>query len=473
MKAPILLSFVIGALFLAFNNNSSFEKDSQQVKALYEKALLDGECYNDLEYLATKIGGRLSGSPQAAAAVEWARQTLLTVDVDTVYLQECMVPHWYRGDKEEARIISDMIGHKDIPICALGSSVGTGPVGMTAEVVEVEHVDDIKNLNPATTKGKIVYINNPMDQSHYDTFHAYGECTGGRYNGAAEAARKGAVAVVIRSIASSEDDLPHTGSMGYQDDVKKIPAAALSTKASTYLSALLKEDPKAKLHIKMNCEQRPDALSYNVIAEMKGTDYPDEIILVGGHLDSWDLAQGAHDDGAGTVHAIETLRMFKEMDIRPKRTVRCVLFMNEENGQRGATKYAKVAKENNEKHIVAIESDRGGFAPRGWKVDHEKETMITATINQIDGWLEHQKAYGVYDVESGFSGVDIKHLKDQGTVCLGFFPDPQRYFDYHHSPDDNFDKVNKRELELGAGTIASLVYLFSEHGVVPEVGIKD
>ncbi len=466
------ISLSLLAFFAILFSGGSKAPHHEQVKNIFHEALTDGQSYEMLDYLSNSIGGRLSGSPQAAAAVEWAKQTLESLDIDTVYLQECMVPHWERGEKEKARILSDWIGQEDVQVCALGGSVGTGDMGITAGLIEVAHYEDIAKLSPAAVKGKIVFLNHPMDQAHYDTFHAYGECTAGRYNGAPEAAKMGAVGIVIRSLASGLNDYPHTGSMGYQDGIKKIPAAALSTAGAEYLSALLKHDSDTRLHLRMTCQQHPDALSYNVIGEIRGTEKPEEIVLVGGHLDSWDLADGAHDDGAGTVHAIETLRLFKDMNIKPKRTVRCVLFMNEENGQRGARKYAAEAKAKGENHVAAIESDRGGFAPRGWKVDAEDKAAIAANIDFIEEWLPDFKEYGVYDVEQGFSGVDIKHLKDQGTICLGFFPDPQRYFDYHHAPNDTFDKVNQRELELGAGTVASLAYVFAEYGKAGPVGSR-
>ncbi len=460
--AAIGIGFLAFLAVLLFGVERSPQKE--QVGKIFNEALTEGQCYEMLDVLSNSIGGRLSGSPQAAAAVEWAKQTLQSLDIDSVYLQECMVPHWERGEKEQARILSDWIGQEDLPVCALGGSVGTGDMGLTAKLIEVAHVEDIAKLSPAAVKGKIVFLNHPMDKAHFDTFHAYGECTGGRYNGAPEAAKMGAVGIVIRSLASGMDDYPHTGSMGYQKGIEKIPAAALSTNAAEFLSELLKQDPDTKLHLRMTCKQHPDALSYNVIGEIRGSEKPEEIVVVGGHLDSWDLAQGSHDDGAGTVHAIETLRLFKSMGIKPKRTIRCVLFMNEENGQRGAIKYAAEAKAKGENHIAAIESDRGGFAPRGWKVDAATEGQIKANVDFISEWIPEFREYGVYDVEHGFSGVDIKHLKDQGTICLGFYPDPQRYFDYHHAPNDNFDKVNRRELELGAGTVASLAYVFTEFG---------
>ncbi len=467
----ILLAILLGAVAIvggASIYNNTGKQDVKVIRSIFDEVLVNGECYHNLEYLCKNIGGRLSGSPQAAAAVEWSRQVLTKMDLDTVFLQETMVPHWVRGEKEFGQIISSWAGNIEVPICALGASVGTPEVGLTAKVIETEHIEDIEKMNPADVKGKIIFLNHPFDQKHIDTFHAYGECVGGRYSGAAKAAQLGAVGVILRSLASSTDDYPHTGSMGYEEGVKKIPSAAISTKGADLLHNLLQQDPDLRFHMKMSCEQRPDALSHNVIAEIRGSEKPDEIIVVGGHLDAWDNGEGAHDDGSGVVQSMEVLRLFKEMDLKPKRTIRCVLFMNEENGQRGAITYAAEAKRKGENHLIAIESDRGGFAPRGFKVDAEDSTVLENKYQYMSAWKALLEPYGVYHVEKGFSGVDIKHLKDQGTICIGFFPDPQRYFDYHHSPNDTFDKVNERELELGAGSIASLVYLLSEYGLEGE-----
>ena len=257
------------------------------------------------------------------------------------------------------------------------------------------------------------------------------------------------------------DDYPHTGSMSYGDiPVKdRIPAAAISTNGADLLSISLRLNPDINFFFRQTCEQFEDVESYNVIGEIKGSKYPNEIIVVGGHLDSWDLGDGAHDDGAGCVQSMDVLRLLKETGYQPKRTIRVVLFMNEENGLRGGNKYAEVAKLNKEKHVFALESDSGGFTPRGFSFD-----CSDAEFKQIAAWKTLFEPYLIHVFQKGHSGADIGPLKNDAIVLAGLVPDSQRYFDHHHAANDTFEHVNKRELELGAASMASLVYLFDKYG---------
>ncbi|MFN3940731.1 MAG: M20/M25/M40 family metallo-hydrolase, partial [Chitinophagales bacterium] len=257
------------------------------------------------------------------------------------------------------------------------------------------------------------------------------------------------------------DDFPHTGSMRYLDESKKIPAVAISTVDAELLSAVLKKNPETEFKLLTWCKTLPDVKSYNVIAEITGTEFPDEVIVVGGHLDTWDVGEGAHDDGAGCVQSMEVLRTLKALNIKPKRTIRCVLYMNEENGNRGGHAYADWAKTTNEKQIAAFESDAGGFSPRGFTIDYPDNTMI-ANFQQLKPLF---LPYGVYHIEAGYGGVDIGPLKELGTVLIGLHPDSQRYMDYHHTANDTFDKVNKRELSLGAATMTAVAWWISENGI--------
>jgi Zn-dependent M28 family amino/carboxypeptidase len=278
-----------------------------------------------------------------------------------------------------------------------------------------------------------------------------------------EAAKYGAVGVLVRSLSLRQDNFPHTGSMTYGNLPlsKRIPSAAISTNDANTLSSMLALNKDIKFYFSQTCKQLNDVQSYNVIGEIKGSQFPNEYIVVGGHLDSWDLGDGAHDDGAGVVQSMEVLRLFKETGIKPKRSIRVVLFMNEENGLRGATKYAEVAKQKGETHIFSLESDAGGFTPRGFSFD-----CNDANFNQVLGWKELFKPYLIHYFEKGGSGADVGPLKTDTNVLAGLRPDSQRYFDYHHAANDTFDAVNKRELELGAATMASLVYLFDTYGLV-------
>jgi hypothetical protein len=434
--------------------------DENTIKLIFDTALGKGESYQMLDHLTGKIGPRLSGSPGAAAAVEWSRHVMQEYEFDSVWLQPVMVPHWVRGQKEEGRIVnSKKMGTVSVNICALGGSIGTGPSGIAAGIVEVKSFDELKQLG-ASVKGKIVFYNRPMDPTKINTFMAYVGAVNQRGSGAVEAARYGAVAVVVRSMGSNVEDYPHTGGMQYAPNVPQIPAVAISTKHADLLSRLLKDDASLQFYIETHCETLEDAPSFNVIGEIKGGEYSNEIIVVSGHLDSWDLAQGAHDDGAGCVQAIEVLRLFKTIGYRPKRTIRAVMYMNEENGLRGGQKYAEVAEKNKEKHIAAIESDRGGFTPRGFSMtasDTEKE--------RIRSWKPLLEPYGLSDFGQEGGGADIGPLARQNVALIGFLPDSQRYFDYHHTPQDTFDKVNKRELEMGAASMASLVFLLDKYGL--------
>jgi Zn-dependent M28 family amino/carboxypeptidase len=327
-------------------------------------------------------------------------------------------------------------------------------------VVEVQDFDELAKLGREQVEGKIVFFNRPMNPSEVNTFAAYGGAANQRAAGPSEAAKYGAVGAVVRSLTLAQDDVPHTGSLRYALNVPQIPAIAISTNDANLLSKLLKDDADLRFYFETHCEMKEDELSYNVIGELRGSEYPEEIIAVGGHLDSWDLGQGAHDDGAGCVQSIEVLRIFKALGLRPKRTLRAVMFMNEENGLRGGVEYAAQAEKNKEKHLAAIESDRGGFTPRGFSIDAEAKAL-----KKIQGFAELFRPYGIYEFVAGGSGADISPLKSQGVPLIGFVPDSQRYFKYHHTAIDTFDKVDQRELEMGAAAMAGLVYLLDRYGL--------
>lgn len=448
-------------LVILFSGIVIAQTDEAKIKNIFDTALKNGQSYEMLEYLTTQIGPRLSGSPGAAAAVEWSREVMDSYGFDSVWLQPVMVPHWVRGKREIGRIVnSKKLGSVEVNICALGGSMGTGDAGIVAQVVEVKSFEELKQLGIKNIQGKIVYFSRPMDPTLFDTFAAYGGAVNQRGSGASEAAKYGALAAVVRSMGSNIEEYPHTGGMRYTENVPKIPSVAISTAHGDLLSSLLKEDSQLRLSIETHSETLADVPSFNVVGELKGSEFPDQIIVVGGHLDSWDLAQGAHDDGAGCVQSIEVLRVFKSMGYTPKRTLRAVMFMNEENGLRGGTKYAELAKANNEKHIVAIESDRGGFTPRGFTMTASKQVR-----EKVKGWATLLNPYGLYDFDQEGGGADIGPLERQGVPVMEFLPDSQRYFNYHHTPEDTFDKVDKRELELGAASMAAMVYLIDQHGL--------
>jgi len=452
------------------------QQDSIQLKKIYNAALTQGNSYQWLDYLSNQIGSRLSGSLGAELAVEWTKSQLDSIGLDKVWLQPVMVPKWIRGAQEYAYIETGLGQTTQVPICALGGSIATPANGLKAEVIEVLGIEELKALGSDQVKGKIVFFNRAMQDELIETFKAYGGCVDQRYSGAEEAAKLGAAGVIVRSVTHSIDDYPHTGSMSYGDlpRAKHIPAAAISTKGAELLSTLLKLNTETKFYYSMHCRNLPDVESYNVVGEIKGSIYPDKYMVVGGHLDSWDLGDGSHDDGAGVVQSMEVLRLMKAVGYQPKHSIRVVLFMNEENGLRGGRKYAAEAKKNNEKHIFALESDAGGFTPRGFSFDSDARNF-----DQVLSWKSLFDPYLIHYFAQGGSGADIGPLKDSNTgiVLAGLRPDSQRYFDHHHAANDTFDAVNKRELELGAATMTSLIYLMDNYiqkpGIKLSVPIKD
>ena len=454
---------LITVLLTMFYSEAQQKIDSLMLQSIYRTALLDGKAYDWLDYLTNQIGGRLSGSLSAERAVEWSKEELEKLNLDKVWLQPVLVPKWVRGPKEFALIETEPGVTFNVPITALGGSVATPSVGLKANVVEVQNFQELAALGREKIDGKIVFFNRPMQVDLISTFSAYGGCVNQRYDGARQASKYGAIGVIVRSMSLRMDDHPHTGAMSYGDQPisKRIPAAAISTNAAEKLSNLLKIAPKLKFLFRQQCKQYDDVLSYNVIGEITGSEYPDEIILVGGHLDSWDLGDGAHDDGAGCVQSMEVLRLFQQLQYKPKRTLRVVLFMNEENGLRGGRKYAEMAALKGETHIFALESDAGGFTPRGFNFDLPDYEFV-----QIRSWEPLFKPYLIHYFEKGGSGADIGPLKTKTNVLAGLRPDSQRYFDHHHAATDTFDAVNKRELELGAATLTSLIYLYDTYGLI-------
>jgi hypothetical protein len=446
-------------LFLNGMSLFSQNQDKQTLKKIYDTSLTNSKCYSWLEYLSNTIGPRLSGSEGAEKAVQYLKEQLETLGLDRVYLQEVMVPKWVRGEKEVAYILVDNV-KTSLPICALGGSVATPINGLMAEVVEVHNNEELENLGVINVKGKIVFFNRPMDDTQIEGFNAYSIAVDQRYAGAKEASKYGAVGVIVRSMNFRLDDLPHTGAQSYGDIPKSkyIPAAAISTNGADLLSKNLKNNSHLKFFFSQTCQQLDDVLSYNVIGEIKGIEHPERIMIVGGHVDSWDLADGSHDDGAGIVQSMEVLNIFKNIKYKPKNTIRAVLFMNEENGGRGGDKYQELSKENKENHLFAFESDAGGFSPRGFSIESDD-----ANFNKIVEWKSLFEPYLIHSFVRGHSGSDIQPLTGKKLVKAGLKPDSQRYFEYHHAANDTFDAVNKRELELGAATMASLLYLMDHY----------
>lgn len=446
--------------FIMVSLHSQNLSDSIMFKRISDEIFMNGTAYSNLRFLCKKVGPRLSGSAGAAKAVQETARMLKEAGADTVFLQPCMVPHWVRGEKEVGKAFLIDGKTMSLNIVSLGNSVGTPAAGITAQVVEVKNFKELEALGPEKVKGKIVFYNFRMDPRHINTFKAYGEAGVYRGQGPSKAASMGAVGVIVRTLSPVLDDNPHTGATRYDEDKPKIPAVAISTNGAVELSNAISSGKVKNIYFKTNCMMLPDEPSFNVVGEIKGVEFPDEVITVGGHLDSWDLAEGAHDDGTGCMQSIEIIRVFKALGIRPKRTIRAVMFMNEENGLRGGTAYAEAAKKENKKFIMAMESDAGGFTPRGFGF-----TMHPSQKEKLLSWKPLFHPYTVTEFTEGGGGADIGPLRALGTAMIGLNPDSQRYMDLHHAKTDVFEAVSERELNLGAVVMANMVYLISTYGL--------
>ena len=451
MRLLILLSLWVNWMHAQDNT------DSSRIRTLFTYNLTESKSYENLRVLCKTVGARLSGSTGAQKAVEWARQAMWKAGADTVFLIPCKVPHWIRGSREQAKVFSKN-KTEALSVCALGGSIATPLSGIKAKVIEVTSFEALQSLGEDKVKGNIVFYNVFFDEQCIYTGTAYGKAV--RYrSGASMAAKYGAIASVTRSMTTAEDDAPHTGLIKYDSLIKQqIPAFALSAKGAKRLHDLLLADQQLELFLFSDCKTVASEVSYSVVGEIRGSEFPNEIIVVGGHLDSWDLGEGAHDDGAGIVQSIELLSAFKKSEIKNKRTIRCVAFMNEENGTQGGISYAHSAASETKKHIAALESDMGGFTPRAIGVVGAKDTLAF-----YKKWQPLLEPYGLW-IKQGGGGVDISELENTGTAQFSLEPDSQRYFDLHHSSNDVFELVNKRELELGAAAIHSFIYLLDKYG---------
>lgn len=434
------------------------QDDSLFLRRLADEVLENSGAYENLRFLTKKIGGRLAGSPQMVQAEQWGLKAMQAAGPDRAYMQECMVPHWVRGGKDQAFVQAGKT-KKQLDVVALGNTIGSAKP-ITAEVVAIANFDELE-AKKDQLKGKIVYYTYPFNRKMVRTFQAYGDASKYRREGPTRAAQYGAVAAIVRSMSHGTNNHPHTGSTTYNEAYAKIPALAIGLEDADMLDSLAR---KGKTNVTVHTKGYflPDTIGHNVIGELRGSQYPDQIITLGGHLDSWDNCEGAHDDGTGCVQTIEVLRAFKALGYQPKRTIRFVLFANEENGARGGAKYAEEAKAKGEQHVLALESDAGGFTPRGFGF-----TVSGANQwNKIQSWAPLLAPYGGGELAQGGGGTDIAPLNRlMGTPLAGLVPDSQRYFDLHHARNDVFEAVNKRELDLGALNMAALIYLVDKYGL--------
>jgi len=407
--------------------------------------------YEAIRSLTDAVGPRLSGSPGDARAVSWAEAALAARGFSNVHPESVTVPHWERGE-ESGEIVSPVPFR--LSLCALGGSVGTPPGGIEAEVVEAQSLEGVDALGEKA-KGRIVLVWKVMERRSDGS--GYGATVPIRGAAASRAARMGAVGALIRSVGTSNARLPHTGSLRYEDGVPKIPAAALANPDADLLHRLLADGKIVRVRFALGARTFPDAVSANVVGEIPGRDRPEEIVVLSGHLDSWDLGQGAVDDGAGLGIAIEAARLIGQLPKRPRRTLRLIAFANEENGLAGGRAYAKAHEAELSFHVAAIECDSGagrvtGF---GWTAGPSAEPFLTNVAEIL-------RPFGVGDMKKGGGGADVGALRAAGVPLFSPIQDTARYFDVHHSADDTFDKIDREELNTGVATIAALAYALAE-----------
>jgi len=416
------------------------------------RGLTDLGAYRMLSDLCENVGPRLSGSPGSEKAIAWSEARMAEIGLANIRQIPCKVPVFVRGPIERCEIV----GGAPLTICALGGSGASPKGGVSGQVIELKSLAEVEKLGEGV-RGKIVFFNRPFDATLANPGAAYGGANDQRTRGPATASKFGAIATLVRSMTHADDDVPHTGATNF-GDVPRIPAAALGPQSADRLSRVLKADPTTKVEIELACENLPDKDSASVIGEIVGSERPKEVIVIGGHLDSWDKGRGAHDDGAGITQSLEALRLLKVLGLRPKRTIRAVMFMNEENGLRGARAYADWAKTNGETAYAGLESDSGGFMPRAFGV-------LPRAIKKVRPWEPWFRQFGIERFVEGGRDADNGPLEALGATLFSLEPETQRYFDYHHSDKDTIDKVHPRELQMGANAMALLVWLISEQGV--------
>ena len=425
---------------------------------IIQATLAGNDAYEKLTELCDDIGHRPSGSPGLEQAIDWAIAKLQSDGQENVHREKVMVPHWVRG-RESLTMVQPRAAR--MPMLGLGGSVGTPPEGITAPVVVVVNEEELESLGDGA-RGKIVLFNNPMPPYDDEKGSGYGRTVRFRSKGARLAAEKGAVACLVRSVTHRSHRTPHTGAMRYGDAKVKIPAAAITGEDADMLARFQKRGIEPVVTLKMEAKTHPDAPSANVIGELRGSTWPEEIVVIGGHIDAWDAGQGAHDDGAGCVIAMETINVLRKLNLIPKRTIRVVLWTNEENGLRGAKQYAIDHADELSLHVAAIESDSGAFPPVGVSVDCADEKRMHRAETQLRDLMSLLGPLGATRVKTGFSGADVSPMKDAGVVLMGHNVDGRDYFDYHHSPADTLDKIVPADLSKNVAAMATYAYILAD-----------
>lgn len=443
--AGIILAAMLCASALPAQTTSIVERYGQVADRIIDAALRDSAAYDRLAILTDRFGPRLSGSQSLERAIDWVLDQMRRDALDNVHGEPVMVPHWVRGE-ESAELLEPR--RRRLPMLGLGGSVATPGGGITAPVLVVRSFDDLA-ARAADARGKIVLFNVP--------FTNYGETVRYRGGGAIAAARAGAVASLIRSVTPYSQQTPHTGAMGYSDSVPRIPHAAITVEDALLLQRMQDRGERPVVRLKMSARTLPDAPSRNPMAEIRGAARPDEVVVLGGHIDSWDVGQGAMDDGGGSVVSWQALKVLKGLGLKPRRTVRVVLWVNEENGLRGGTAYRDAHQAEVGKHVLAIESDGGAFQPTGFGFSGSDAAF--ATVREVGSLLAR---IGAGTVTRGGGGADISPLAEAGVPAMGLSVEDSRYFYYHHSDADTMDKLNPREMALCVAAMAVMAYVVAD-----------
>ena len=442
------ISIIGGTAYAVLTENqekSIKEQYSDIASKIIAEALKDSNAYARLSIMCDTYGPRLSGSQNLEKAIDWIVATMKKDGFDSVYTEAVMVPHWVRGNES---LTLHAPFSKNIAVLGLGGTIATPTAGIKGEVMVVHSFDELEKRSKQAI-GKIVLFNVP--------FTKYGETVKYRVNGASEAAKHGAIASLVRSVGPASLNTPHTGGMRYADDVKKIPHAAISIEDADMLDRQCSLGLKPNVTLKLEGKFLPDAQSRNVIAEIRGSEKPEEIVVFGGHIDSWDVGQGAMDDGGGCIAAWEALRVIKKLGLRPKRTLRVCFWTNEENGLMGGKTYAKLHAKEIPNHVLAVESDAGTFKPKGYDFGGSAKGMeLAKEICSLLGVIDASSC------EEGGGGADIGPIMEMGVPGMGLLVDDSKYFNYHHTNADMMDKLNPREIALCTASMAVLTYVAAD-----------
>jgi carboxypeptidase Q len=454
LAKAVLAVFVALLTFQSTAAQTITERYRDQVKLLIDASLASDSAWNRLAYITDTFGPRFSGSQNLEDAIDEIVRMMKKDGFDTVYTEPVKVPNWVRGN-ESAKMVSPR--PRLMPMLGLGGSIATPPEGITAEVIVVDELDSVATLGDRA-KGKIVLINQAFEEGRGPApFRGYSQTVRIRSMGAVESAKVGAVATLIRSVGPYGMQTPHTGSMAYVDGVPRIPAAAITIEDSEMIKRMTERGQKVVVTLQMEAQMMPDADSRNIIVELRGYEKPEEIVVMGGHIDSWDVGTGAMDDAGGCIVTWEALRLMKELGLRPRRTVRVVFWTNEENGLRGANVYKNNRLAEVEKHVLAMESDAGVFSPEGFGF-----TGVNAAYGVINEIGQMLTPIGANTITRGGGGADISPLTREGVPSMGLTVDGTKYFWYHHTEADTIDKLNRDEVKRCVAAMAVMAFVVAD-----------